>query len=499
MKNIIKNFNNFVSKRIFKVQNKTNDNIKVNNIKISNFNRYFIIIFISIFIYLFYLLVPLLYEKNWVQNKIENKLLNEFRINVSSSADITYRILPAPHFAIKDSKILVKDMKESKSIAEIKDLKIFLNQKNFFDKEKMSIKKVVIKNANFSLIRNDFKILNEFSNRQFSHKKVKINNSKIFFKDNLDQILAIAKIKDAQLFFDNEKLLNFFKLNGEIFAIPFIFNFNSQNESKLIKEINFKSKSLKLNVFNKSTKDKNESIKGKNIVSFINSSMTSEYYVKDNLVFFKSENSKIKNLEPYYEGKLSINPFDLDLNIDLGNFDVLKLFNINSIFTELIKSGLLTNDNISVKISAKTQSKFSNKIFQNAKINFNIVNGRINFNNTKFINDKIGILELNNSNLFVKNNKLLLNTDLLIDIKDINNLFTFLNTSKKSRKLIKKIIVNLDYDFLSNQIRFNNVRVDNNKVDEQFLRIMTGFNDNNLNNITRGRRLINELLEIYEG
>ena len=155
--------------------------------------------------------------------------------------------------------------------------------------------------------------------------------------------------------------MNFFKLNGEIFAIPFIFNFNSQNESKLIKEINFKSKSLKLNVFNKSTKDKNESIKGKNIVSFINSSMTSEYYVKDNLVFFKSENSKIKNLEPYYEGKLSINPFDLDLNIDLGNFDVLKLFNINSIFTELIKSGLLTNDNISVKISAKTQSKFSNK------------------------------------------------------------------------------------------------------------------------------------------
>ncbi len=499
MKNIIKNFNNFVSKRIFKVQNKTNDNLKVNNLKISNFNRYFIIVFISIFIYLFYLLVPLLYEKNWVQNNIENKLLNEFRINVSSSADITYRILPAPHFIIKDSKILIKDIKESKSIAEIKDLKIFLNQKNFFDKEKMSIKKVLIKNANFSLIRNDFKILNEFSNKKFSDKEVKISNSNIFFKDNLDQILAIAKINDAQLFFDNEKLLNFFKLNGEIFAIPFAFHFTSQNDSKLIKEINFKAKSLKLNILNKSIQDKNKSIEGKNIISFINSSMNSEYYIKDNLVFFKSVNSKIKNLEPSYDGKLSINPFDLDLNIDLGNLDVLNLFNVNSIFTEFIKSGLLTNDNISVKISANTQSKFNNKIFQNAKINFNIVNGKINFNNTKFINDKIGILQLNNSNLFVKNNRILLNTDLLIDIKDINNLFTFLNTSKKSRKSIKKILVNLDYDFLSNQIRFNNVRVDNNKVNEQFLRIMTGFNDNNLNNITKGRRLINELLEVYEG
>ena len=144
MKNIVQNFNNFVSKTIFKVQDKTNSNLKKSKIKISNFSKYFIILFTSVFIYLFYLLVPLLYDKNWVQNTIENKLINEFKLNLSSSADIIYRILPAPHFEIKDSKILVNENKESKSIAEIKDLKYF-KQKNFFDKEKMNIKKVVIK------------------------------------------------------------------------------------------------------------------------------------------------------------------------------------------------------------------------------------------------------------------------------------------------------------------------------------------------------------------
>ncbi len=498
MKKIVQNFNNFVSKTIFKVQNKTNSNLKKSNIKISNFSKYFIILFTSVFVYLFYLLVPLLYDKNWVQNTIENKLINEFKINLSSSADIIYRILPAPHFAIKDSKILVNEIKESKSIAEIKDLKIFLSQKNFFDKEKMNIKKVVIKDANFSLIRNDLKMIDEFSNENFSDKRIKVSNSKIFFKDNLDQIITIIKIKKAHLFFDNEKLINFFELQGEIFAIPFIFDFSSQNESKILREINFKAKSLKLDISNQSLKDKNQSISGKNIISFINSSVNSEYYIEDNLVFFKSGESKIKNLNPFYEGKLSINPFDLELNIDLGNFEILRLLNVNSILNEFIKSGLLSNDNISVKISAKAKSKL-NRIFQNTEIKFNIVNGRINFNNTKLINDKIGFLVLKNSNLFVKDNKLFLNTDLLIEVKNSDNLFSFLNTSKSSRKPIKKVLVNLDFDFLSNQIKFNNVRVDNNKVDEQFLRIMTGFNDNNLNNITKGRRLINELLDIYEG
>ena len=498
MKKIVQNFNNFVSRTIFKVQDKTNSNLKKSKIKISNFSKYFIILFTSVFIYLFYLLVPLLYDKNWVQNTIENKLINEFKLNLSSSADIIYRILPAPHFEIKDSKILVNEIKESKSIAEIKDLKIFLSQKNFFDKEKMNIKKVVIKDANFSLIRNDLKMIDEFSNENFSDKRIKVSNSKIFFKDNLDQIITIIKIKKAHLFFDNEKLINFFELQGEIFAIPFIFDFSSQNESKILREINFKAKSLKLNISNQSIKDKNQSISGKNIISFINSSINSEYYIEDNLVFFKSGESKIKNLNPFYEGKLSINPFDLELDVDLGNFEILRLLNVNSILNEFIKSGLLSNDNISVKISAKAESKL-NRIFQNTEIKFNIVNGSINFNNTKLINDKIGSLLLKNSNLFVKDNKLFLNTDLLIEIKNSDNLFSFLNTSKKSRKPIKKVLVNLDFDFLSNQIKFNNVRVDDNKVDEQFLRIMTGFNDNNLNNITKGRRLINELLDIYEG
>ena len=126
MKQIVKKFNNLIKKTIFKVQNKTN-----NKFRISSFNKYLITFISSLFFYLFYLLIPLLYEKDWVQNNIEHKIFSEFKINVSTSADISYRILPSPHFLIKNSKILMDSSVSQKPIAEVKNLKVFISQKKF--------------------------------------------------------------------------------------------------------------------------------------------------------------------------------------------------------------------------------------------------------------------------------------------------------------------------------------------------------------------------------
>ena len=109
MKQIIKNFNNLIKRTIFKVENKTN-----NNFNISSFNKYLITFIASLFIYLFYLLAPLLYNKTFVQTNIESKLLNEFKVVISTSANISYRILPAPHFLIKDSKMLMGEGEKKK-------------------------------------------------------------------------------------------------------------------------------------------------------------------------------------------------------------------------------------------------------------------------------------------------------------------------------------------------------------------------------------------------
>ena len=497
MKQIIKNFNNLVKRTIFKVQNKTN-----NNFNISSFNKYLITLIASLFIYLFYLLLPLLYDKTWVQINIESKLRDEFRVNISTSANISYRILPAPHFLIKDSKILANDSEKQKSIAEIKDFQIFLSQKNFFDKEKMNIKKIVINDANFSLLRSDFKLLNEFKSKKFSNKKIMVNNSNIFFKDNLEEIISIIKIDKTTLFFDDEKLSNSLNLNGEVFNMPFSLNFNNHNDSVKYAMINLNSKKLKLNIFNESTTE-NKITSGENNISFLNSKVKTKYSIKEKIINFKSDNNKQDNSQINsqitYAGELSINPFDLNLNIYLNNYKISKLFNINPILIKFIKSGLLFNKNISLNNSIIVSSNDKKEVFHSARINSNIVNGIINLDNTIFISDDIGSLELNNSNLFLENNNLILNTDIFFEIKNSDRLFSLLNTNKNSRKKIKNILINLDYDFLRNEFKFNNVKVNNNVVSDKFLNIVEGFRDNNLNNMIKSRRLINSLFSIYEG
>jgi hypothetical protein len=493
MKKIIKNFDNLIQRTIFKVQNKTN-----NNFNISNFNKYLISFIALLFIYLFYLLTPLLYSKTWLQTSIEDKLLNEFKMDLSTSANISYRILPAPHFLIRDSKILINKDNVKKSIAEIKEFQVFLYQGNFFNKEKLNIKKIVINDANFSLIRSDFNLFNKFKKEKFSRKKIEIKNSNIFLKDNLEEIILIIKINKTDLFFDNKKLSNFLNLEGEVFNIPFIFNFNSRNDSVNYEKINFKAKKIKLNISNESTIEK-ESILGENNILFLTSSINTKYSVKEKLIIFKSDISQLTNSQVDYDGKLSINPFDLNFNIYLDNHRISKLLNINPILVEFIKSGMLFNDNISVKNSISINSNEKNEIFQNAKINFNIVNGKLNLDNSIFVNNKIGLLELDNSSLFIENDNLILNTNIFFKIKDSDALFSFLNTNKKSRKNIRNILINLDYNFLKDEIKFNDIKIDNNRVSDKFLNIFEDLSDNSSNNMIKSRRLINQLLSIYEG
>ena len=494
MKQIAKNFNNLIKKTIFKVQNKTNTKFKI-----STFNK-FLITFIGIlFFYIFYLLLPLLYDKGWVKDNIETKLLSEFKIDLSSFKDISYRILPAPHYLIKDSKILLNSLKNPESIADVKNFKIFISQKNLFNKEKMTIKNITINEANFFLIRSGFKILNNSNNNKFSNKKIEIKKSNIFFKDNLEKIIAIVKINRAILFFEDKELLNLFNLKGNVFTIPFTLEVKNTNDLIKKKEINFKAKSLNLNVFNESVVEQNNQVIGKNIISFLNSTISTQYEVDDKFITFISNSSRINGSKIKYNGELSINPFDLNLNIILNDYKISQLFKRNSIFTELLKSELFFNENITLNTSLIVKSNTKNQIFHKAEIYFTIKNGKINLDNTKFINNDIGLFKLDNSNVFYENNKLVLNTDLLLDVKDSNRLFSFLNTSKKSRKEIRNILINLNYDFLSNEIQFNNIKINNSDMEGQFLNIIDGFKDNNLNNLVKTKVLLNELLSAYEG
>jgi len=494
MKKIIITFNNLIQKTIFKVKNKTN-----NKFNISGLNKVLITLIGSLFLYIFYLLLPSIYDKTWVEEKIKKNLLSEFKIDLASTKDISYRILPSPHFLIKDTNILSNELNNKKIIGEVRNLKVFINQGNFFDKEKITLKNIIIKDANFSLSGSDLKRFNSLINNKLSDKKIQFDKGNIFFKDNINEIFAIVKINDANLFFNDQVLHNVFNLKGSIFSVPFTLEIKSKNDQQIEKKISFNAKSLNLEINNNYIIDNDGQAKGNNIVTFLGTLLNSEFKLSSNSVIFFSKNSRIKNNKIDYNGTLSINPFDLDLKIDLNHNKISELLNFNPILIELLKSGSLFNSNISLKTLINANSNNQKNLFQNSKIYLNITNGKINLDKTKLINSDIGSFELSNSNLFVQDNRLILNTNLFFDIKNSDELFSSLNTRKKSRRKINNVLINLDYDFSNNVIKFNNVKIDNNKVGDQILNIIEEFEDNNLNNKVKTKRLLNNILDAYEG
>ena len=483
MKQIVKNFNNLIKKTIFKVENKTNDKFHV-----SKFSKYLISAIVVLFIYIFYLSIPLLYDKNWIQNKIVTELGNEFNINLGNSFDFSYRILPKPHYLIRDSKT---------SLAEIKTLNVFISQNNFFNKDSIRINEVVIEEANFSLLSNDLKPFYKDSENKFSKKKIKINDSNIFFKNNLNEVISIIRISNAYLFFDEKNLFNLFDLKGEIFNIPFKLKY--QNVLNLQKQIEINAPDLKLKVINDFFKKDENLSSGISNISILSSSINTKFNIKDQIAIFQSDGSRIYNSKIDYNGQLAINPFDLNLKINLYDYKISNLFTPNSIINEFIKSGLLFNENISVQTLVNIKSTKKDEIFNEAKLELRILNGKISFDKSVFINNNIGLMKISNSDLFLENDKLFLSSNLSIDIKDIDKLYSFLNTSKNSRKNIRNIKLNIIYDFLSNQIDLKNIKINDIDVSSQFNNVAEGFIDINSNNLTKSRKLLNELINLYDG
>ena len=149
------------------------------NIKL-NFKIGVFTFFSLFFLYLLYLSIPSLYDSGRVQKVLYNKLIDEFSLNLSLSSDITYRILPQPHFYIKDTKIFRDKTKVSEEIGEVKDLKVFISRTNFFNKENININKIELSKCNFFFNRKNLDYISDLLKKEFSQKKILIKKSKFF-------------------------------------------------------------------------------------------------------------------------------------------------------------------------------------------------------------------------------------------------------------------------------------------------------------------------------
>jgi len=93
-------------------------------VNLSIFSRYLVLLIILLFTFLFYLSIPTLYNYGEIQKDLNKKLLNEFNLNTSLSANITYKILPTPNFEISNVFLTNDSKSKFDDFVQIKKMKI---------------------------------------------------------------------------------------------------------------------------------------------------------------------------------------------------------------------------------------------------------------------------------------------------------------------------------------------------------------------------------------
>ena len=357
---------------------------------------------IVFFLYLLYLSIPGIVISENIQKELEGKLKKEYNLDFALTPDINYSILPKPHYIINDVVIFTEKTGYQKEFSQIKKLKIFINQNNFFKMNNV-IKNVEIKEANFFIENSDFNFINNFLDNGFSKKNIKILKSKIFYKSNEGQIVSFFTLENILISHDEFNKENSIISKGKIFNIPFIFEWKyDENLNEKITKV--KLNPLKLSLLNKSKKgDKDKNLK----ISFKRSKLNFDYFLDKDSVIFKSNSSFLGTNKIDYNGKINLEPFDFQIESQIEKFDLKKIIPNKNILNEIFSKEFLLNENFNGRLAIKSSNLSNGSFFNEILINSNYVGEKIELSNSKLFNKKIGSLNLDYGNIYLEENDVL--------------------------------------------------------------------------------------------
>jgi len=469
---------------------------------ISNFNKHLIVIISLLFIYLFYLSIPSLYDKGKLQKDLTSKILEEFKINLSVSSEISYRILPSPHIVITNAKLFNDDLENPKEISQIKKLNIFISQKHFLDQNNLVIRKILIEDANFSFQEVDFKFLKKLFGKKISNKKILIKKSNFFFKDKNNKTISIFPIFKINLFYDEKKLVNNIGVTGEVFKIPFSIKWIKNFKNKINTVTVLKLKKLRLKIKNVSSNE-NGIYLGNNTLIVGNNKLLSNYKIENDIITVLSQDTNLINNNMNYKAKINTSPFYLKLDINLNKIDINKFLDTNSIFFELLKSNILFSRNLNAEISITSEDIIKNKLFNSSKILINFNNEKINFNNSYLKSKKIGLLKLYFSSLEFINKELVFKGHFNFNINKQDEFYRIFQIPKKIRKPVKNIFFDIELNLFSNEIKINGIYLNNLKkeIDNSLVDILAEYNNDNnkINNWIDLKNFMKKVFKNYSG
>ena len=182
------------------------------------FDRRFVLTFAIIVLSIFaHLSTPSFYQDNWVLKKLKKQLENEFNLTFILPKTVSYSMFPVPNFSLQNVRVLNDDHE----FGEIEFMKIYLSFNKFFDKEKVNIQDIHIKNSNFYIKKENIQNLINFFNKEINEKKLLIKRSKFFVQNVDEEVFLILGINRSISYYDPNVVKNILQFEGDIFNNTF--------------------------------------------------------------------------------------------------------------------------------------------------------------------------------------------------------------------------------------------------------------------------------------
>ena len=451
-------------------------------------NKVFIVIVSIIFLTLVYFLIPTAYNKELIQKEIKNQIYQKYNIEVKFDNRIQYNFFPKPHFSSKNLLIL----SDKRKIAEVKNFKIFIDFKNFFNFNQIQTQDVILDKADFNLKKTDLSFFTNLLKTEPNRNEIKIKRSNLFFTNRDEEVLFINQINDSNFYYDLKNLKNVLVSKGRVFNVPYKLIIGNDKLNKIL-DFEFTAKKLVLKIENQ-THYKNKNENGNLKISFKNKNNIFEYQINENtLDIISKDNNKI------FKGLMEFKPFYLVSNFKYQTFRIKDLLN-NPFFMEILKSQVLNNKNLNAIINFDVKNVYDFNRFSDLSLKLKIEEGNYNFSNSNIIWKENVKVSFSDAFLNFDKEKINLNGRTSFDVKNQDEFFKFFQIKKDLRKNIGKIELDFNYDFNEEKITFDNLRIDN-ESNKKIEEIISNFNSNSkkfFNKVTF-KNFVNDILAAYFG
>ena len=458
-----------------------------------SFKRGFMFLSALIVLTFSYLSIPNFYDTSNLINNIKNQLYKDLNIDFSLSEEFSYNLFPKPNLTFQEIKFLNQD----KKFASVDEMKIYISFSNLFASNDIRIKNINLNKVNFDLNKKNYNFFIKLLNGNFSNFNLEIENSNIFYRNIENEVLFINKIDQLKYYYDLKDNKNTFVANNEIFNIPYTVELkNHKDEKKIFTKVNFDF--LKLQVKNILSY---KQIQKNGLIEFTYNKKKSEgtYQLNNNLFNFNYLNKSLGN-DFKYEGIINFIPFFSKISGDIDIINLNKLFNPDAILVQLFKSELLNNKNLNINVIINAEQIIPFRDLNNLVFKIRIEDGLLDISETKFSWLDYVDFQIFDSLLYVRDNNLVLDSNISIDIHNSSEVYKFFQTPRNYRKKINKIKFNFVYNFDQEITNLNNIEIDNlvnpevNKILDQFI-----SKDTILQNRIYFKSLINEAIKSYAG